>query len=108
MRSIIVILVLTTLYLQYFLWFGHGGIRDVNRLEESVLEQRDQLIRLGERNRALAIEVMDLKQGLEAIEERARIEMGMIKQGEFFYQVVDRLEAGSRLETVAPPAVEGE
>jgi cell division protein FtsB len=91
------ILVLAALYLQYLLWFGQGGIRDVARLKESLSTQTDQMTRLSERNRALAIEVMDLKKGLEAIEERARTEMGMIKQGETFYQVVERPENGSRV-----------
>lgn len=97
MRSIIMILVLAALYLQYLLWFGQGGIRDVARLKESLSTQTDQMTRLSERNRALAVEVMDLKKGLEAIEERARTEMGMIKQGETFYQVVERPENGSRV-----------
>lgn len=97
MRSIIIILVLVALYLQYLLWFGQGGIRDVARLKEALSTQTDEMTRLSERNRALAVEVMDLKKGLEAIEERARTEMGMIKQGETFYQVVERPENGSRV-----------
>ena len=89
MRVVIVILLLVTLYLQYLLWFGRGGIREVNRLEEAVAEQRDEIARLEERNRALAAEVMDLKQGLEAIEESARSEMGMIKEGEVFFRLIE-------------------
>ena len=89
MRIVVAILLLITLYLQYLLWFGRGGIREVNKLEEAVAEQRDQIARLEERNRALAAEVMDLKQGLEAIEESARSEMGMIKQGEVFFRLIE-------------------
>ena len=89
MRVVIALLVLVTLYLQYVLWFTRGGIDDVARLEEAVAEQRAELQRLRERNQALAAEVLDLKQGLEAIEERARSEMGMVKQGELFFRLPD-------------------
>jgi cell division protein FtsB len=88
-RVVIAVLLIVTLYLQYVLWFGRGGIRDVNRLEKAVAEQREEISRLQDRNRALAAEVMDLKQGLEAIEERARSEMGMIKQGEAFFRLIE-------------------
>ncbi len=95
MRVVIVILLLVTLYLQCLLWFGRGGIHDVERLKEAVAEQRNEIAQLEERNRALAAEVMDLKQGLEAIEERARSEMGMIKQGEVFFRLMDPPDATS-------------
>ena len=92
MRVVVVILLLVTLYLQYLLWFGRGGIREVHRLEDAVSEQRNEIAEMQERNRALAAEVMDLKQGLEAIEERARSEMGMIKQGEVFFRQIETPE----------------
>lgn len=96
-RVVIAFLLLLTLYLQYLLWFGRGGIHEVNRLEEAVAEQRDQIARLEERNRALAAEVMDLKQGLEAIEESARSEMGMIKEGEVFFRLIEPTDPDSTL-----------
>lgn len=77
------------MYLQYALWVTRGGIHDVNKLKVSVAEQKNEIARLKERNRSLAAEVMDLKQGLEAVEERSRSEMGMIKRGEVFFRITD-------------------
>lgn len=87
MRVVIALLVLVTLYLQYQLWFERGGIPEVRKLEQALAEQRAEIQHLRERNQALAAEVVDLKQGLEAIEERARSEMGMIKEGEVFFRM---------------------
>jgi cell division protein FtsB len=88
-RIVIGVLLALTLYLQYALWFSHGGIRDVDKLKQAVREQKQEIARLKERNRALAAEVMDLKEGLEAIEERARSDMGMIKKGEVFFRLTE-------------------
>ena len=74
MRLVIVTLIALTLYLQYSLWYTRGGIRDVDKLKTAVAEQKAEIARLKERNRSLSAEVIDLKQGLEAIEERARSE----------------------------------
>ncbi len=75
--------------LQYRLWYGRGGIGDLAKLQSArdakALENR----RLRERNRALEAEVADLKSGHEAIEERARTEMGMIREDEVFYQIIE-------------------
>lgn len=75
--------------LQYRLWFADGGLVEVHRLEQAVAEQAARNERLRERNRALAAEVRDLKQGLDAVEARARSELGMVREGETFYQVVE-------------------
>ena len=75
--------------LQYRLWMGNANLSKVHHLEETKLAQLDENRLLMERNRSLTAEVMDLKQGLEAIEERARSEMGMIKSGETFFQIVN-------------------
>src|SRR3954471_16954000 len=64
-------------------------MRDVWRLEKQLAEQKQENLRLKQRNEKLAAEVEDLKSGKEAIEERARSELGLIKPGEVFYQVVD-------------------
>lgn len=89
--------------LQYPLWFGNGGVLAVWELKREIAAQREENARLTERNQALAAEVIDLKEGLAAIEERARIELGMIKKGETFYQVIDDVpDAKSRQPTVQP------
>lgn len=74
--------------LQYPLWFGKGGWLRVWSLERQVQEQKLANAALAQRNGALEAEVRDLKQGFEAIEERARYELGMIKQDEVFFQAV--------------------
>lgn len=88
MRTLLVILVVVIALLQMKMWFGEGGFRDVQRLAERVEEQARGNEILAQRNRELQAEVEDLRQGLHAIEERARSELGMIKQDEEFYQVV--------------------
>jgi cell division protein FtsB len=77
------------LLLQYQLWLGHGSARDVWRLKKTVAAQLRENEVLHQRNDALEAEVKDLKSGLEAVEERARRELGMIRDGEVFYQVVE-------------------
>ncbi len=79
-------------WLQYRLWFGVGGQREVEGLQAQVARQKQTNADLGLRNDALAAEVRDLKDpasGGAAIEERARDEFGLIKPGETFYRVVD-------------------
>jgi cell division protein FtsB len=88
MRILLAILLILLAALQYKLWFGEGGYRDVQRLEQRVDEQARENEALAQRNRELEAEVEDLRQGLEAVEERARSELGMIKENEEFYQVV--------------------
>jgi cell division protein FtsB len=94
-RALLVILILLLVALQLKMWFGEGGYRDVQRLALRVEEQARENETLAQRNRELQAEVEDLRQGLEAIEERARSELGLIKEGEEFYQVVPRKEDGS-------------
>lgn len=76
--------------LQFRLWVGDGSVAEVWGLRQQVEAQRTENAALRERNQALEAEVLDLKTGLAAIEERARSELGMIKEGETFYQVVKR------------------
>lgn len=89
LRSVIAILVIVLLALQYRLWFADGGLAEVHRLERRVSEQQRENERLRERNRTLAAEVRDLKRGLAAVEARARSELGMVGEDETFYQVVE-------------------
>lgn len=89
MRWLIALLVVLLIYLQYRLWVGDGSLAEVWRLRGAVAEQQAENARLQERNQALDAEVRDLKEGLEAVEERARSELGMIREGEVFYQIVE-------------------
>lgn len=96
MKSLITILIVVLLVLQYRLWFADGGLAEVHRLGQQVEKQQRENERLRERNRALAAEVRDLKSGLDAVEARARAELGMVGEGETFYQVVEpRREQGA-------------
>jgi len=89
MRKLILFLVILLVYLQYRLWLGDGGLLELWNVHQEVEAQRDENARLRERNEALDAQVLDLKQGLDAIEERAREDRGMVKQGETFYQIVE-------------------
>lgn len=89
MRWLVVLLIALLLALQYKLWVADGGLRDVWRIGREVQSQKLTNAELQERNQALEGEVHDLKRGLEAIEERARSELGMIRDGETFYQIVE-------------------
>lgn len=80
-------------FLQYRLWLGEGGMREVVRLRGEISAQLEENAQFRERNRTLAAEVQDLKKGTTAIEERARTDLGMIRQGETFYQVVEPRQA---------------
>ena len=75
--------------LQYPLWLGKGSWLRVWEVDQQLQAQRDTNQKLQVRNAALDAEVRDLKQGLDAIEERARSELGMIKQDEIFVQIPD-------------------
>jgi cell division protein FtsB len=89
MRWLLWLLVVVLVLLQHRLWVGDGSLAEVWGLYQQVEAQRAENERLLERNQALEAEVKDLKQGLDAIEERAREELGMIKKGESFYQIID-------------------
>jgi len=74
--------------LQYRLWFGNGSYSEVWQLQQIVAQQKAANGLLSERNEQLNAEVLDLKNGYDAIEERARFSLGMIGQDETFYMVV--------------------
>ena len=100
LRAVVLLLVVLLGWLQYRLWFGNGGQREVAVLQADVTRQEAENARLGQRNDALAAEVQDLKSGEAAVEERARSELGMIRPGETFYRVVDPAP-------IDPPQAEG-
>jgi cell division protein FtsB len=75
--------------IQYPLWLGKGSWLRVWDVDQQIQSQRESNARLKARNAALDAEVRDLKQGFEAIEERARSELGMVRQDEIFFQLLD-------------------
>jgi len=89
MKWLIVVLLVTLLALQYRLWVGEGSMANVVQLQREIERQRAENDRLRERNRLLAEEVKALKTGHDAIEARARSEMGMIKEDETFFMIVE-------------------
>ena len=88
MKWFLSLLIVLLLLLQYKLWVGDGGVPEVIHLQQEVEKQQQNKQQLEERNASLAAEVKDLKQGLDAIEERARSELGMIRKDERFYQII--------------------
>jgi cell division protein FtsB len=99
MRVVTLILFVLLVLLQFKLWLGEGGFREVARLETRVANQQQQNDDLLQRNAELHAEVEDLRERLDAVEERARSELGLIKPSEQFYQVVppppDNHQAGT-------------
>ena len=76
--------------IQFPLWLGKGGWQRVWEVDQQIAAQRESNARLESHNAGLAAEVRDLKQGLEAVEERARYELGMVRPNEVFFQIVEK------------------
>ncbi|WP_289282494.1 MULTISPECIES: cell division protein FtsB [unclassified Methylophaga] len=89
-KPVMILLAIILVLLQYRLWLSHDGLPSLLRLHQSVEKQRIDNAELKERNQVLAAEVQDLKSGLDALEERARSELGMVKPGETFFQIIDK------------------
>lgn len=89
MKTLYTVLGLFILTLQYQLWLGEDSVRALNLLQEELQVQQDINDKLTARNAVLEVEVLDLKNGLEAVEERARSELGMIAEDETFYLIID-------------------
>lgn len=89
MKVLVMLLLCILLVLQYQLWVGEGSIAELRRLETDVERRRLENEELEERNRALGNEVLALKGELEAIEERARTDLGMIRDDETFYLIIE-------------------
>lgn len=101
LRWVALILIALLIGLQLKLWSSSGGMREVESLRASVVQQTKDNERLRQRNHALEADVADLKSGEQAVEARARAELGLIKPGETFYQVVEPPAANS---VALPPA----
>lgn len=90
MKALTLIFVILIALLQYPLWLGKGSWLRVWNVSQQIDEQKTKNASLKQRNETVRAEVRDLKQGTAAIEERARSELGMVKQDEVFYQVIDQ------------------
>jgi cell division protein FtsB len=104
LRWLLAVLLLILAVLQYRLWFAEGSLAEQRRLELQVEEQthiNDQLL---ERNAVVEREVLELQTGNKGVEKRAREQLGLVRKGETFYQVVEELPQGST--AAADPAQE--
>jgi cell division protein FtsB len=88
MKILIAVLVALLILLQYRLWLGDGSVRTAIQLKQQISAQQAQNQKLVEQNQMLLAEVQDLKSGKQAVEERARNDLGMVKKDETFYQIV--------------------
>ena len=102
MRWLAILFVVLIVALQYPMWLGKGGWLQVSETDRQLAAQRDANARLKARNEALDADVRDLKTGSEAIEERARAELGMIRNDEVFFQLQP---AGAAPKVTPAPAV---
>ena len=96
MKIVLYILLGILIGLQYPLWLGDGGLLALWKLKHEISVQKKENANLKERNLALEAEVRDLKQGYEALEERARAELGMVRRGETLFQIIERPDGKSR------------
>ncbi|EJR0682249.1 cell division protein FtsB [Vibrio parahaemolyticus] len=88
MRIFVIALTLLFGWLQYTLWFGKNGVSDYYTVKDEIEVQQQVNSKLQARNNEMFAEIDDLKQGLDAIEERARHELGLVKEGETFFRIV--------------------
>ena len=88
-KAVSITIVLFAAVLQYQIWFGRSSVTALNELRSELQVQQEQNVRLEQRNQRLETEILDLKNGLEAVEERARSELGMIGENETFYLVIE-------------------
>jgi len=95
MRWLILLLLMLLGLLQYRIWVGEGSLAEVHALRDEIRQQAAELSQMRERNAALRAEVESLRRGYDALEERARSELGMIKRGEVYLQLIEDPAAGS-------------
>ena len=102
MKFIVILLLVLLLLLQYRIWLGDGGLPQVLKLDGEIEQVQQKVEQLQERNKALDAEVLDLKTGLQAIEERARSELGMMHKDDVYYQVIEN-RGDERAQDVSAP-----
>ena len=90
MRWLFLLLLVLLAVLQYRLWLSEGSKTELRRLQAEIERQQQHNEQLSQRNRALELEVIELQQGLGSLEERAREDLGLIKEGETYYQIVEQ------------------
>jgi cell division protein FtsB len=90
MRILVGVLLVLIIAVQYRIWVGQDSLADVWRLDQALQAQRAENVDLAKRNAQLAAEVRDLKHGLDAVEARAREELGMLRKDETLYQFTGR------------------
>jgi cell division protein FtsB len=88
-KALTVVLTVLLALVQFRLWVGDESLAEVWRLRQAIVSQTSENALLASRNQRLEAEVRDLKNGLEAVEERARLELGMIRKGEIYFQIVE-------------------
>jgi len=109
MRKLIIFLTIILLLLQIPLWFGDNSLPDAWKLKAKIESQVEENQFLEERNRLLEAEVDNLKNGLDVVEEKARVELGLIKENETFFQVIETPQQPiSPLENENEGSLEGE
>lgn len=88
-KILITVIILLIIHLQYRLWVGDGSVAQIKEYQARLETVKEKVKEKKERNEALYAEIEDLRKGQEAIEERARDELGMIKENETFFQVIE-------------------
>jgi cell division protein FtsB len=90
MRLVLIVLLLALMGLQYKLWFGDGSVLQWLHLENKLALDEQENTKLAARNSAIEADILELKSGDQALEEQARYELGMVKEGEVYYQFDDK------------------
>lgn len=90
MRLLIVLLGFLLIHFQYLFWFGENGWFDYQKAEAAVVELNERHDKLSTRNKMIEAEINNLQQGLEALEERARMQLEMVKPNERFYRIIPK------------------
>lgn len=88
MRILTFIMVLIVLALQYRVWFGEYGVRDIRNLKQEVARQQEANTTVAQRNQLMYADIEDLRNAHEAVEERARNELGLVREGETFFRII--------------------
>lgn len=89
MKILIALIILFIIHFQYRIWVGDGSVAEIDAYQQRLDDLKKQVEEKRQRNEALYAEVLDLRKGQEAIEERARDELGMIKEDEIFFHVLE-------------------